>query len=64
MYYSTILFISLLCSVLQYKIFFLISKNYPIHFIELPRHIDVEVSYFSGQYFASIVELPCYPPSS
>ena len=32
--------------------------------IELPRHIDVEDSYFMGQYFPTKVELPCYPPSS
>ena len=32
--------------------------------IELPRHIDVEDSYFTGQYFPTKVELPCYPPSS
>ena len=31
---------------------------------ELPRHIDVEDSYFTGQYFPTKVELPCYPPSS
>lgn len=32
--------------------------------IELPRHIDVEDSYFTDQYFPTKVELPCYPPSS
>ena len=32
--------------------------------VELPRHIDVEDSYFTSQYFPTKVELPCYPPSS